>query len=59
MTVIRAVTNALLVQKRFLLLLITGAPPQAGTGLKMQMVRFFNVTLLGIYCLLEIYRGLV
>ena len=32
-----------------LLLLITGAQPKAGTGLKMQTVRFFNVTLLGIY----------
>ena len=30
-------------------LLITGAQPKAGTGLKMQTVRFFNVTLLGIY----------
>ena len=29
--------------------LITGAQPKAGTGLKMQTVRFFNVTLLGIY----------
>ena len=28
---------------------ITGAQPKAGTGLKMQTVRFFNVTLLGIY----------
>ena len=28
---------------------ITGAQPKAGTGLRMQMVRFFNVTLLGIY----------
>ena len=27
----------------------TEAPPQAGTGLKMQTVRFFNVTLSGIY----------
>ena len=30
-------------------LVITGAQPKAGTGLKMQTVRFFNVTLLGIY----------
>ena len=30
-------------------LLFTGAQPKAGTGLKMQTVRFFNVTLLGIY----------
>ena len=30
-------------------LLVTGAQPKAGTGLKMQTVRFFNVTLLGIY----------
>ena len=29
--------------------LITGAQAKAGTGLKMQTVRFFNVTLLGIY----------
>ena len=29
--------------------LITGAQPKAGTGLKMQTVRFFNVTLLWIY----------
>ena len=31
--------------------LFTGAQPslKAGTGLKMQTVRFFNVTLLGIY----------
>ena len=29
--------------------IITGAQPKAGTGLKMQTVRFFNVTLLGIY----------
>ena len=29
--------------------LITGAQPKAGTGLKMQTVRFLNVTLLGIY----------
>ena len=28
---------------------ITGAQPKAGTGHKMQTVRFFNVTLLGIY----------
>ena len=28
---------------------ITGAQPKAGTGLKMQTVRFFNVTLLEIY----------
>ena len=28
---------------------VTGAQPKAGTGLKMQTVRFFNVTLLGIY----------
>ena len=28
---------------------ITGAQPKACTGLKMQTVRFFNVTLLGIY----------
>ena len=35
----------------FAMLLITGAQPspKAGTGLKMQTVRFFNVTLLGIY----------
>ena len=30
-------------------MLITGAQPKAGTGLKMQTARFFNVTLLGIY----------
>ena len=29
--------------------IFTGAQPKAGTGLKMQTVRFFNVTLLGIY----------
>ena len=29
--------------------IITGAQPKAGTGLRMQTVRFFNVTLLGIY----------
>ena len=29
--------------------LITGAPPQAGTGLKMKTIIFFKVTLLGIY----------
>ena len=29
--------------------LFTRAQLKAGTGLKMQMVRFFNVTLLGIY----------
>ena len=34
---------------RLLSPLITGAQPKAGTGLKMQTVRFFNVTLLGIY----------
>ena len=28
---------------------ITRAQPKAGTGLKMQTVRFFNVTLLGRY----------
>ena len=33
----------------FLYLFITGAQLKAGTGLKMQTVRFFNVTLLGIY----------
>ena len=39
---------------------ITGAPPQAGTGLKMQINNFFfKVTLWGIYRWLEIYRGLV
>ena len=27
----------------------TGAQPKAGTGHKMEAVRFFNVTLLGIY----------
>ena len=31
------------------LFIITGAQPKAGTGLRMQTVRFFNVTLLGIY----------
>ena len=30
-------------------LFITGAQPKAGTGLKMPTVRFFNVTLSGIY----------
>ena len=30
-----------------------------GTGLKMQTVRFFSVTLLGIHRRLEMYRGLV
>ena len=39
--------------------MITGAQLKAGTGLKMQMVRFFNVTLLGIYRWLKIYRWLV
>ena len=39
--------------------IITGAPPQAGTGLKMQTIFFFKVTLWGIYRWLEIYRGLV
>ena len=34
-------------------ILITGAQPKAGTGLKMQTVRFFNVTLLGIYWLVR------
>ena len=29
--------------------IFTGAQPKAGTGLKMQTIRFFNVTLLGIY----------
>ena len=40
-------------------MLFTGAQPKAGTGLKMQTVRFFNVTLLGIYRWLEIYRWLI
>ena len=40
-------------------LFITGAPPQARTGLKMQTIVFFKVTLLGIYRWLQIYRGLV
>ena len=43
----------------FVVDLVTGAQPKAGTGLKMQTVRFFNVTLLGIYRWLEIYRWLV
>ena len=30
-------------------LLFTGAQPKAGIGHKMQTVRFFNVTLLGIH----------
>ena len=34
--------------------IFTGAQPKAGTGLKMQTICFFNVTLLGIY----IYRWL-
>ena len=37
--------------------IITGAQPKAGTGLKMQMVRFFNVTLLGIYRWLRYIAG--
>ena len=37
--------------------LITGAQPKAGTGLKMQTVRFFNVTLLGIYRWLRYIAG--
>ena len=36
---------------------ITGAQPKAGTGLKMQTVRFFNVTLLGIYRCLRYIAG--
>ena len=40
--------------------LITGAQPKAGTGLKMQTVRFFNVTLLGIYrWLIEILAAIL
>ena len=39
--------------------LVTGAPPKAGTGLKMQIIFFFKVTLWGIYRWLKIYRGLV
>ena len=35
--------------------LFTGAQPKAGTPLEMQTVRFFNVTLLGIYRWFEIY----
>ena len=35
----------------------TGAQPKAGTGLRMQMVRFFNVTLLGIYRWLRYIAG--
>ena len=38
-----------LIQPVTLSLIITGAQPKAGTGLKMQTVRFFKVTLLGIY----------
>ena len=37
--------------------LITGAQPKAGTGLKMQTVRFFNVTMLGIYRFLRYIAG--
>ena len=37
--------------------LITGTQPKAGTGLKMQTVRFFNVTLLGIYRWLRYIAG--
>ena len=37
--------------------IITGAQPKAGTGLKMQTVRFFNVTLLGIYRWLRYIAG--
>ena len=37
--------------------IITGAQPKAGTGLKMQTVRFFNVTLLGIYRCLRYIAG--
>ena len=41
-------------------LVITGAQPKAGTGLKMQTVRFFNVTLLGIYrWLIEILSAIL
>ena len=36
---------------------ITGAQPKAGTGLKMQTVRFFNVTLLGVYRCLRYIAG--
>ena len=39
------------------MLFITGAQPKAGTGLKMQTVRFFNVTLLGIYRWLRYIAG--
>ena len=38
-------------------MLITGAQPKAGTGLRMQTVRFFNVTLLGIYRWLRYIAG--
>ena len=37
--------------------IITGAQPKAGTGLKMQTVRFFNVTVLGIYRWLRYIAG--
>ena len=43
--------------RRNFLLVITGAQPKAGTGLKMQTVRFFNVTLLGIYRWLRYIAG--
>ena len=38
-------------------LVITGVQPKAGTGLRMQTVRFFNVTLLGIYRCLRYIAG--
>ena len=38
-------------------LLVTGAEPKAGTGVKMQTVRFFNVTLLGVYRCLRYIAG--
>ena len=42
--------------------IFTGAHPKAGTSHKMQTVRFFNVTLLGIYRWLVTFgsaRGLI
>ena len=40
--------------------LVTGAQPKAGTDLKMQTVRFFNVTFLGIYrWLIEILSAIL
>ena len=45
--------------KFHVVVLVTGAQPspKAGTGLKMQTVRFFNVTLLGIYRWLRYIAG--